>query len=329
VLSGDSGSYTFVYLDKAGNPVTGVPVPHWSSATPAFGAFAVATTPNYVTAAPGVNTLTAAVTISALSGTVTQTVTTTKVVATIPGIFPGTFTSLTALAARPLVAHGWILPTWDADATVSIGGTQTFVTQNAGDSVSFLMLPFGATTKHQVLLTGVGATNLAAVTNGADSVAASSTSLDGPLTPADMDASTAATVTLPKVHGDTTRLYEVNHGTCTGGVDTDPGDHCDAFFVLNNNTAGKDTVTVTLDWVWPGALGIDNPTTGGGGPDQDILFCDSVCGGFVGNFNGASTATPEASTVIIPANTKWVLWINLFDPAGQPAVLFKVTLSHK
>ena len=64
LLSGDSATYAFSYLDKAGIAMTGVPVPTWTSATAGFGHFAVATTPNYVVSSPGVNTITATFSLS-------------------------------------------------------------------------------------------------------------------------------------------------------------------------------------------------------------------------------------------------------------------------
>ena len=327
VLSGDSGMYTYQYLDKAGNPMTGVPSPTWSSTTAAFGTFADGSVPTYSGVAPGVNTITASVSLSALGGTVTQKVSVQKTVTTIPGIFSPTFSAAANAPGAAVVAVDPALASWDGDATVSVGGVQAFLKHVSGDSVTFIMPAFGDTKNRQVLFSAIGSANLSLGTSGTDSIRNSTTSLDGPFAPGDEDPSTASVPTLPHVHGDTTVIFDVNHGTCAGGAATDPGDHCDSFFQLNNNTAAPDTVSFQLDWVAP--LGIDNPTTGGGGPDQDMLFCNAACSGYVGNFDGASTNTPEKSTVVIPANTVYNLWINLYDPAGQTSVLFRVTMSHK
>lgn len=330
ILSGDSGQYTFAYYDKKGNVMTGVPIPSWSSATTSLGNFGTATVANYVTASPGVNTIKALVSISALGGTVTAKDSVTKVVATIPSVFPGTVAPLTAAPATTVLAEGGILPTWKSASSVDVGLQQAFVVHTANDSVRFVMPPFGNTTAQPVLFLNLGAKNLATQTPPATYVSNPTASLDGPFFPGDTDVTANASLTLPHVKADTNIIYDVNHGTCTGGSNTSPGDHCNAFFLLNNNTASPDTINIQLDWV--SSIGIDNPPTGSNpqtGPDQDILLCDSVCGGFVGNFNGATTATPEKTTVIIPANTKWNLWINLFDPFGQQALLFRVMLTHK
>lgn len=330
ILSGDSGQYTFEYRDKKGNVMTGVPIPSWSSATTALGNFGDATVPNYVTASPGVNTIKALVSFSAFSGSVTAKDSVTKVVATIPSVFPGTVAPLVAAPATTVLARGGILPNWDGNSAVTVGSQAAFVVGHANDSVRFVMPPFGNTTAHPVLFTNVGGKDLATQTPPATFVNNPTAALDGPFFPGDTDVTADASLTLPKVKADTTIIYDVNHGTCSGGSNTDPGDHCNAFFLLNNNTASPDTINIQLDWV--SSAGIDSPPTGSSpqtGPDQDILLCDSVCGGFVGNFNGATTATPEKTTVIIPANTKWNLWINLFDPFGLQALLFRVMLTHK
>src|SRR5262249_36194432 len=129
-----------------------------------------------------------------------------------------------------------------------------------------------------VVITGLFANNLATGTSGAASPKNSTASLDGPYAPGDTSDATAAVVApMPAAHGDTTVLYDINHGTCTNGGNTDPGDHCNAFFALHNAGAGPDTLSLVLDWV--ASAGIDNPATGNGvATDMDMLVC-STCDG--------------------------------------------------
>jgi hypothetical protein len=334
VLSGAVGVYGYSYFDKQSHVMAGVPAPTWSSTTAGFGSFASSATPSYTAAAPGINTITATFSVSALGGTVTQTVTGTKVVATIPGLFHPALSAVSVGAGVAIVAVDPQLAGWKAASALTVGGSPTFVAKASGDSVTFIMPPFGDTKNRQILFTSLGAANLALGTDGTDSVHNSTSSLAGPYAPGDSSAATTVFITLPKVHGDTTVLYDTNHGACVnggslvGGTDT-PGDHCNSLFEVFNNTAGPDTINAQVDWVWPAALGVDNPTTKNGGPDQDMYACDSTCSNFVGNFNAATTNTPETTVFIIPANTKWFILVNLFNPTGQPAILFKLTLNHK
>lgn len=318
VLSGDTVPYTYAYLDKSGNPMAGVPAPTWSVSASAFGDFPDGSTPSYVAVAPGINTLTASVSLSLLAGTITATYSTNKVVATIPGAFTGTFTPSTgALPGTGVLAEGSFLSGWDNTSTLNVNGLSSFLVSQANDSVRFIMPPTGVSGNVTVTFTGVTASELAqAATTGADTAG---TKYAGPFYPGDMDPSTDSAVALPFVSADTLILYNVNYGTCSGGSATSPGDHCDSFFQLVNNTVIPDTVKVEMTYL---------PTFKQTSTDMDILFCDSTCSSFVGNFDGATTADPEKTTVVIPALTKWNLWINLFDPASQPAVLFRVRITH-
>lgn len=80
--------------------------------------------------------------------------------------------------------------------------------------------------------------------------------------------------------------------------------------------AAPTTFTVTLDW------------DAAYGADVDILFCNAACSAFVGNFDGASTANPEVSTVTLAAGT-YNLYINNFVTSGAtPAVpLYRIRIT--
>ena len=69
-------------------------------------------------------------------------------------------------------------------------------------------------------------------------------------------------------------------------------------------------VTATFDWVT--------------GDDVDILWCNDACTAYTGNFDGATGANPEQSSVSIPAATTWNLWAELYDGAGS---IVRVTLT--
>ena len=71
--------------------------------------------------------------------------------------------------------------------------------------------------------------------------------------------------------------------------------------------AAPTTFTVVLEW--------------DSGADVDLLFCNAACSAFVGNFDGATGANPEVSTVTLAAGT-YNIYINNFTP-DDPAPLFK------
>jgi hypothetical protein len=77
--------------------------------------------------------------------------------------------------------------------------------------------------------------------------------------------------------------------------------------------AATTTFTVSLGW--------------GTGADLDILWCDAGCNNFVGNFDGAGSSNPEVSQVTLSAGT-YNLWINNFDDHGEPAHLYKLTITN-
>jgi len=295
--SGSTTQYTFEYQDRLNAAVAGVPDPKFTSSNSGV-ALPLATVGQIQAQSPGSATLTA--TAPAAAGGVTVS----KGVVVVPGLFVGTLSPASANPADLVkITNGG--PAFDADTRVFVHGTQTFTITTTPDSIRFVMPPTGVAGAVLLALDRTGAGQVALV-DSAD-LSSATASLNGPNEPANDDPATAPAVT---ANGD---YFVVNHGTCSGGGATDPGDDCDAFFNITNALARPDTITVQLDWF--------------GGADNDILWCDAACGAFVGNFDGASTSNPESSTVIIPAGAHWNLWINLFDPAGSNAVLLRVRVT--
>ena len=297
LLSGSSTQYTFQYLDGAGAPVAGVPDPEFQSSDSSIAL--PQTTLGLVQAkSPGLVTIT--VQGPAASGNVAVA----KGVHVVPGPFVGNINPASASPGDFVkITNGG--PGFDSDTRVFIDGIRTFQVTATADSIRFVMPPTGVAGHVPLLLDQIGPDQVALV-DTAD-LSSATASLDGPNEPANDDPATAPAVT---ANGD---YYIVNHGTCNGGSATDPGDDCDAFFNVTNSLGRPDTITVQLDWL--------------SGADNDILWCNATCSGFVGNFDGATTSNPEKSTVIIPAGAHWNLWINLFDPAGNKAVLLRVRIT--
>jgi hypothetical protein len=299
LLSGSTSQYTFQYLDGVGAPVAGVPDPEFQSSDSSI-ALPLTTLGLVQAKSPGLVTIT--VQGPAASGNLAVA----KGVHVVPGSFVGNISPSSASPGDFVkITNGG--PGFDADTRVFIDGIQTFQATSTADSIRFVMPPTGKAGLVPLLLDQIGPDQVALIDGS--NLSSATASLNGPNEPANDDPATAPAIT---ANGD---YYVVNHGTCTGGAATSPGDDCDAFFNVTNALARPDTITVQLDWL--------------SGADNDILWCDATCGAFVGNFDGASTNNPESSTVIIPAGAHWNLWINLFDPAGVKAVLLRVRVSGK
>ncbi|MDP3911697.1 MAG: hypothetical protein Q8Q14_15030 [Gemmatimonadales bacterium] len=111
----------------------------------------------------------------------------------------------------------------------------------------------------------------------------------------------AVAIAIPATTADTTVLYD---GFKTGEADN--------FYSIT--LSGSTTFTVTLGW----------PT----GADLDILYTNSAGACCVGNFDGAGASNPEQSQVTLAAGT-YYLWINNFDDHGEPAHLYKITVTRQ
>jgi hypothetical protein len=302
LLSGTIGQYTFEYRDAKGNPVAGVPDPVFETNAATVATILAAPLGAVQAKSPGAATITVRG-----HGPFTGGITSTKSVLVIPGVFGGTLSAAAAVPGDIVnVTRAVGGPAFDADTRVFVRGVRTFTHgTTTADSLKFVMPQTAATGLVSFLVDQIGPDQIAL----ADSSKLSSTtaSLDGPNEPANNNPATAPAIA---ANGD---YYQGNHGVCTNGVATAPGDDCDGFFRITNSLARPDTITVRLDWF--------------NASDQDILWCDATCGAFVGNFNGATGANPENSTVIIPAGTTWNLYINLFDPHGANPTLVRARVS--
>lgn len=84
----------------------------------------------------------------------------------------------------------------------------------------------------------------------------------------------------------------------------------DVFWLIN--PASDLDVTVTAAWTTPGV-------------DADILWTDAGYNDYVGNFDGASSANPEMSSVTVPGGIGgWLLWLDLYD---GPATIVRLDIT--
>lgn len=200
-------------------------------------------------------------------------------------------------------------PVFDANTRVYFNGIQSFVSSLAASTIVTALPGVGVKGPVELRLTRLDATDLARrVTFTADTAASL---FADQYDDVNDDPATAPALT---VNGD---YYVVQHGTCTEGVNTSPGDDCDDFFKVSAPAGTGDSLTVNAAWF--------------GGADVDILWCkNATCSG-AGNVitgGGATSANPENSTVVIPAGATWYLWINYFEPAGA-STLVRVRLTNK
>lgn len=304
MLSGTLGQFTFEYRDAARNPVAGVPDPVYETSASGVAAILALPLGSVQAKSPG----TATITVRG-HGPLEGGITGTGVVFVIPGVFGGTLSPASAAAGDIVtVTRAVGGPAFDSDTRVFVRGQRAFIHGAITADALNLVMPQTATTGIVAFLIDQISPDQIALADSSK-LSSSSASLDGPNEPANNDPATAPVIA---ANGD---YYIGNHGVCTNGGATAPGDDCDGFFSITNSLARPDTITVRLDWF--------------NASDQDILWCNAACSAFVGNFNGATGANPENSTVIIPAGTTWNLWINLFDPVGAASTLARVRVSGK
>jgi len=299
IQSGAVTGFTYTYRDRGGNPVAGVPVPVFTTADTTRAKALAAPLGNVQGRSPGIVRLTVTGTGSPAGG-----VTAFKNISVVPGTFTGTLTPASGGAGDVVkVTRAGGAPAFDSDTWIAFGAVDTYVDTLATtpDSIKFIVPGFGATGARTFVITGIGPSQVALQ----GTLTISRADFLDPSDPASDDPATAPTAT------GNTDLFGVLSGTCTDGVFTDPGDDCDDFFVVSNPLARPDTITVRLDWTQTTAV------------DVDILWCRTVTCSSVTTGGGATSAKPENSTVIIPANTTWYLWINLFDPAGTSHAVYR------
>jgi hypothetical protein len=217
----------------------------------------------------------------------------------LPLFFTGAASTATPLVGQPFSLTSTALLEFGASSDIDFGdGVHGIVTAQSASNLTVIVPQPDATQPATLSVDNVVVNYVA----GLEATLPTSTSFnvqnpysdsDAP-DPADPDANFAlAAAGAPIVFYD---------GYESGGVDR--------FYTLN--VTGTVTFRVDLEW--------DTDA------DIDILYCDGGCNNFVGNFDGATGANPETSTVTFAAGS-YNLWLNVFDEADAPSHLFKVTLT--
>ena len=298
IPSGAVTQFGYQFYDHQGNPLSGLPDPVFSTNDTNR---ATVTTPVGAVRgkAPG------PVVLRALGvGVSPSGITAIRSLTVVAGTFAG---GITPSAVDPgdtvTLTNAVGGPGFDADTRVSVNGVRAFTFAVTAGSMKFVVPATGVAGSVLLAMTNMGAGQVAE--NG--TLTSNTTSLADPYDGVNDDPATAPAIT---ANGD---YFVIEHGTCTDGFPTDPGDDCDDFFKVTNSTAAALTVLVDLDWFT--------------GSDIDILWCkNATCSG-PGNVvsgGGATANNPEHSSVIIPAGATWYLWINNFDPAGATSILSRV-----
>jgi hypothetical protein len=311
VISGATRQYSFAYFAADNNDITGqgIPAPAWRTNDANRGTTTQAGLLSGFD--PGVVTLTAV----SPRGPGNDSVRNAKVVFVDPKPFVGTTNALTSTPtdtvrfARSVGARRFNLDSSTAAtglrATFKFVAIPTFIARRTADSLYVIVPPIGDTTTNDLVITRADSGKTAEKVSYKSSTA----SLLDHQDPASDD---PATATVISANGD---YYVVLHGTCTGGVFTNPGDDCDDFYAVTNPGGASDSMRVQLDWL--------------SAADVDVLWCRNPACSSVTTGGGATAANPEISRVFIPAGATWYLWINLFDPAGTKSSFARIRLSGK
>jgi len=299
VGSGSVTLFTWQFRDRAGNAVAGVPAPTFSTSD-TLRAKAGAPVGSISARAPGIALITAVGVGSAPTG-----LTGTKGVTVVPGTFTGAIAPASGSPGESVKLTNAVGgPGFDADTRIFINGIETFKFNTTTDTVRFVVPGVGVAGNVNLGLTAMGAAQVAQNGTFTSNTASFADTYDA----VNDDPATAPAIT---TNGD---YYVIQHGTCTDGVVTDPGDDCDDFFAVTNAGGVEDTLSVRIDWF--------------DAADVDILWCRNVGCTSVTTGGGATAANPENSTVRIPAATTWYLWINYFAPGGASTVV-RVRVTNK
>jgi hypothetical protein len=290
VGSGNTADYTVVPVDMAGTELTGTVAYAWSSSNTAR----LVIDADAGTVA-GKSTGAVDVRVFAPGGANAK-----KTVTVAAGVFGG---ALSATSAAPGVlitatrAAG--ADPWDTDTQVQLAAVSAYVDSYTSDALTFAVPATGSTAAATLGFLNIGPNQLAQNTTF------TATKADADVySPANLDYTGAVDVDVAKTAKN--NIYLVSAGTCAGGA----GAACDHFFKISAGASDR-TVTATVTW--------------SDGSDVDILWTDEGWNDYVGNFNGATSAKPEVSTVTIPANTTWLLWINMYTNGG-PITNLKLTV---
>ena len=165
VVSGVPATYGFTWFDKAGHPITGVPAPTWSPGTSALGKFTDPVAGTYAGRDTGVGSVVVSESFSLLGGTVTQTITNNKTVATISAPFNGTTNSPVPPGGTLVVAANAGGPTYDGTTVLWFGAAaQTTDTSSIPDTVRASILDLAAWGPLSLGVKGIGSGEITQVT---------------------------------------------------------------------------------------------------------------------------------------------------------------------
>jgi hypothetical protein len=254
------------------------------------------------------------------------------------GAYGGTVTPSSGIPAGKIILKRAVGdPLFDADTRVYFDGIRTFIDQSSTDTAVVAVPPVEHTGPVDIRLTRLDAGQFADTTVGFSSSTALALDQYGY---ANFTSNRPDTNTI-KANG---KYYITLSGPCAGtsvgGVATKGTDKCDSYFRITNNTAAAATVTVTANWlsgvsvdfyICNGAA-LSNPApnnvpscgTAFANQGTDLVNSDgasNVVGG-----SGTATAA-ESATFTLPANSTYIIWVNLYDGSAASSSLIKLTLS--
>jgi len=259
------------------------------------------------------------------------------------GTWGGTATpSSVRPANRVVLRRGGGDPLFDADTRVYIGGIRTFIESFSTDTAVVAVPPIGSDGPVNIRISRMGAGQ--AAVNAVGALTNLTTSFLDPYDRNDQP-------NVPTAITADGNYYITLSGACSNGVPESGAEDCDDYFTITNSSSTvDDTVTVTAAWF-------------SGSTDGDLLICDGArlanpppnnvprCGNFAGGADifdcacnaqpgdgfalassydpatGNGEGPPEFITFVLPANSKYVIWVNMFDPGGAAATLVQLTVS--
>ncbi len=195
-----------------------------------------------------------------------------------PGTFAGTLSASTGVPGDIItVTKDAAGPDFDADTHVFFGGVEAFIDNLAAGAIDVAVPATLQSGTINLLFTGLGSGQLAQT--------AAWTSDPTPDDPYDPN----GTPDIGPV------VANGNYYIVLTAADVDN------FFTVANTTGGDLIITITASWFTDA--------------DVDVLWCNAGCAAWVGNFDAATGANPEVTTVTIGAGVTWNLLMNLYTGA--------------
>jgi hypothetical protein len=312
VISGSTGQYTHSYFSATNANVTGqgIPAPVWTSSD----TLRAKTTQTGMVS--GFDPSVVNLTTTSARGPGTDAINFTRTVFVDPLPFRGTTSALAGVPTDTVrFARAVGAPRFNQGTSLAVTfkfiAIRTFVARKTADSLYVIVPGIGTTGSDNLVIARADSAKTAEKVNFTSNTASFLDHYDVIGNDGFPVAPTNPSIT---ANGD---YYVVQHGTCTGGSVSEPGDDCDDFFRVAN-PSGIDTLRarVQVDWFT--------------GSDVDILWCkNTTCSG-PGNVvtgGGATANNPEVSNVKIPPGATWYLWINYFDPVGAASVLSRIRVT--